>query len=238
MKYLLLELKYMYNEFLVECKLRKEYQELRTNGFLVKEGFLSTSECEDIILQIESNIINGNISWKDEQESDIRIFNFKPENYFFINKSIDINSLYAKYISKNKQHKFIMANKLVYKEKNKGSGGGWHRDNLNRRQLKYIIYLNDVNEENGAFEYIPKTHKVSSKLFTNGFSNSFRYSPEKIDKFYPEKSIKFSAKAGTLIVFDSSGLHRGTPILKGNRYALTQYMFDSPVPSHIKRLFV
>jgi len=32
----------------------------------------------------------------------------------------------------------------------------WHQDLENRRILKVIIYLSDVSEEHGLFEYIPK----------------------------------------------------------------------------------
>lgn len=238
MKYLLSELKYIYNGFFIKINPYKEYKQFKREGLLVKKNFLTKDQCENLISQIDLNIKNEKISWKDKEESDVRIFNFKSKTKIFKSENIDLESFYRKYISSVECNKFIMANKLVAKENNLGSGGGWHRDNLNRRQLKFMIYLNDVNEDNGAFQYIPKTHKVSSKLFTNSLSNNFRYSPKKISKLYPEKSIKLSAKAGTLIVFDSSGLHRGSPILKGKRYALTQYMFDSPIPRHIKNLFV
>ena len=238
MKYLLSELKYIYNGFFLKINPSNEYKQFKRDGFLVKEKFLTKDQCHNFITQIDLNIKNDKISWKDEKGSDIRIFNFTSKTKIFKNENIDLDCFYRKYISTKECQKFIMANKLVAKENNLGSGGGWHRDNLNRRQLKFMIYLNDVNEDNGAFQYIPKTHKVSSKLFTNSLSNNFRYSSNKINKLYPKKSIKLSAKAGTLIVFDSSGLHRGSPILKDKRYALTQYMFDSEIPLHIKKLFV
>lgn len=237
MKYLLTELKHIWNELFVHCEGQAEYQELKDKGFLVKENFLSKIECELLISQVESYVENGLISWIDELESDVRIFNFSSD-VFSSNEHLDISGLYAKYISSNTCNKFIMANKLVYRENNKGSGGGWHRDNLNKRQLKFMIYLNDVDENGGAFEYIPESHKVSSKFFTNSFNNNFRYNSDDISKLYPNKSIKLSGKAGTLIAFDSSGIHRGSPILKGKRYALTQYMFDREVPLHIRNLFV
>lgn len=237
MKYLFTELKHIWNELFVRCDVQAEYQELKVKGFFVKENFLTKMECDLLISQVESYVENGCISWIDEVESDIRIFNFSSD-VFSTNDHLDLYGLYAKYISSKTCNKFIMANKLVYRENNKGSGGGWHRDNLNKRQLKFMIYLNDVDEYGGAFEYIPESHKVSSKLLTNSFNNYFRYDLDDISKLYPNKSIKLSGRAGTLIAFDSSGLHRGSPILKGKRYALTQYMFDGEVPLHIKKLFV
>ena len=46
-----------------------------------------------------------------------------------------------------------MANKLIYKKGNLGSGGGWHRDTFFKKQLKFIIYLSDVGEKNGELFY-------------------------------------------------------------------------------------
>ena len=234
MKYLLYDLKYQINEIYTKSINSIDYSEFKKTGFLVKRNFISKEDCNNFINQIDLNIKNGQVSWADETMSDHRIFDFKSKDIF---KSL--NNLYQKYISKKSCNKFIMANRLTYKKDNKGSGGGWHRDNLNRRQLKYMIYLNDVNEDNGAFEYIPNSHNNRSKFLTNGFSNHvYRYSSEEINHFYDNKSIKFSAEAGTLIIFDSSGLHRGSPVKKGVRYAFTQYMFDSSIPNHIKNLFV
>ena len=131
-----------------------------------------------------------------------------------------------------------MANRVRYEDNNLGSGGGWHRDSLNRRQLKFMIYLNDVSSENGPFEYLLKTHSASNKFLTNKFlTKKVRYSNSEIEEFQKENPSKtFYAKKGTCIVFDSSGLHRGTPIKKGERYAITKYMYDSSIPKHMNDL--
>jgi hypothetical protein len=39
-----------------------------------------------------------------------------------------------------------------------------------RHQLKFIVYLNDVEESNGAFGCIPGSHKIGRKLFQDGWS--------------------------------------------------------------------
>jgi ectoine hydroxylase-related dioxygenase (phytanoyl-CoA dioxygenase family) len=38
-----------------------------------------------------------------------------------------------------------------------------------RHQLKFILYLNDVNGSNGAFTCIPGSHKVGRQLFHQGW---------------------------------------------------------------------
>ena len=52
-----------------------------------------------------------------------------------------------------------------------------------------------------------------------------RFSEEDIKSLSNEKKITLTGNAGTLILFDGSLIHRGTPILKGKRYALTNYYF-------------
>ena len=58
---------------------------------------------------------------------------------------------------------YVMANKVIYKDYNLGSGQGWHKDNI-ARQLKFMIYLNDVDSENGPFQYLLKSQKIRKKI--------------------------------------------------------------------------
>ena len=43
------------------------------------------------------------------------------------------------------ENAFTMAAKIVFNDRNKGSGGGWHRDSINP-SVKAMLYLNDVDE--------------------------------------------------------------------------------------------
>ena len=54
------------------------------------------------------------------------------------------------------------------------SGGGWHRDH-HFELFKVMVYLSDVNEKNGPFSYIEKSHskitfhvckKIKTKFIT------------------------------------------------------------------------
>ena len=57
-----------------------------------------------------------------------------------------------------------------------------------------------------------------------GYPNT-RFSDQELNIFNKEKKITLTGKAGTLILFDGSLIHRGKPILDGKRYALTNYYF-------------
>jgi len=93
----------------------------------------------------------------------------------------------------------------------------WHRDNGSARFFKAFIYLKDVDEIDGPFEYIKNTHYKgdywdvlthSEKLERQGF-----YIPDKdmskYDKVLNENKIRCVGKAGDMVFADTSGIHRG-----------------------------
>ena len=57
-----------------------------------------------------------------------------------------------------------------------------------------------------------------------GYPNT-RFSDYELKILNKEKKITLTGKAGTLILFDGSLIHRGKPVLEGKRYALTNYYF-------------
>ena len=57
-----------------------------------------------------------------------------------------------------------------------------------------------------------------------GYPNT-RFTDQELNILNKEKKITLTGKAGTLILFDGSLIHRGKPILEGKRYALTNYYF-------------
>lgn len=113
------------------------------------------------------------------------------------------------------------------------SGNGWHRDAF-FSQFKAMLYLTDVSKDNGPFEILPGSHKLSSVL--SGISKARlgymqnRLSDKEAGRL--EKVLSVPRKtlvgdAGTLILFNSSAVHRGRPINNGERFALTNYYFPT-----------
>jgi hypothetical protein len=96
----------------------------------------------------------------------------------------------------------------------------WHIDKEDRKILKIIIYLNDVHEENGAFQYIPKN-------LTSTIAKSLKYKAGYIqDKVMQEvissKLYKScTGVAGTVIMADTSSIfHRGKPPITSDRFTI------------------
>ncbi|HWU56062.1 MAG TPA: phytanoyl-CoA dioxygenase family protein [Rhizomicrobium sp.] len=115
---------------------------------------------------------------------------------------------------------------------NRGSGDGWHRD-AHGFQFKSILYLSDTTSENGPFEYLTGSHKdwrvgVDTALADlPGYPNT-RFTNEQIEALSPAiggRRKSFPADAGTLLLVNTSGIHRGQPLTGGTRYALTNYYY-------------
>ena len=85
---------------------------------------------------------------------------------------------------------------------------------------------------------MPKS--ILSGIIDLGFNqNQYRYTQKEIDRIDQRLLRTIDGKAGTLVLSDARGLHRGKPIEEGERYALTIYSIDmEKLPSHIEALSV
>ena len=121
---------------------------------------------------------------------------------------------------------------IVAAATNRGSGDGWHRD-AHGFQFKSILYLVDTTPENGPFEYIQGSHKGWRVGLDTAFGDlpgypNTRFTDAQIENLsnrFPGRRKSFPAKAGTLLLVNTSGIHRGRPLEKGQRYALTNYYY-------------
>ena len=221
-------------------------KELRLNGFCTINEFINHRKCDELISLIDKHA-SEDYCWRDKYNSDIRIFGIENIENDFKNifKKMNLYNVFKKYISINKIYETVMAAKMTFNEKNIGSGGGWHRDTSNRRQLKFILYLSEVSEDNGCFQYIEKSHLLNSKfssakILKNNFISQ-RYSNNEANLISNKLKLKIKSitgSKGSFIVVDTSGLHRGKPMNSGVRYALTNYMSEAPFGTSITDLIV
>jgi hypothetical protein len=93
----------------------------------------------------------------------------------------------------------------------------WHVDPNDRRYPKIMVYLDDVTEENGPFQYIPSTFKSELVCFNGRKSVS---DEEMASRVKPEHWRSVCGKSGTVIIFDSANVfHRGA-VTFSERYSL------------------
>jgi len=224
------------------------FRKSRFEGIKIFENYLSTDKCDELIANIEKYIDEGKSTWVDSEESDFRIFGVDRINNQFMSaltsneKFNELDQVYENYTGQKiiEQESFIMCNRIKFKDNSKGSGGGWHRDRFNKRQVKLIIYLNDVTVENGAFQLVRGSEKPLSKLlrcFTDlELPGKLRYGNDLQSK----DIMSVEAKKGSLVMVDSTCIHRGMPVKSKSavRYAMTLYSFENKIPSHIEKQLI
>jgi Phytanoyl-CoA dioxygenase (PhyH) len=94
----------------------------------------------------------------------------------------------------------------------------WHKDSEDRKMVKVIIYLNDVQEKQGPFEYIPasltsftrlNSYRVDYLLQQSGYLG---INDEQLEKIISKSDWKSCpGPAGTVVIVDPrTALHHGT----------------------------
>jgi len=211
-------------------------------GYYVIKNYLNSKNCEFIKKKIRLFVKeNPKHIIIDKEKSDFRIYgaeliNSKIKNYFV---SKYIKSIGEEYSENKLINIMTMANITKFINRNKGSGNGWHRDGLNF-QYKSILYLSDVDLNNGPFQIIENS-KDRNEIFKFSIRNNIspsntRFSDKFIQDRINNKKLKLKTivgKKGTLILVDTSIIHRGSPLKSGKRYALTNYYY----PKNLKKIY-
>src|SRR5262249_25868767 len=105
----------------------------------------------------------------------------------------------------------------------------WHRDFNDRHLLKAFIYLVDVDEETGPFEYVPGSApggELDSLWPWRPLGEN--YPPQdKLAERIDGRAVTFTAPKETLIFCNTSGFHRGG-FATGKPRVLATLTWDSP----------
>ena len=222
---------------------------LKKRGIVVLKNFYSAKRCDDLRQNLSQKIKNTDNRfhiWESQDGSDRRLFGVDRIDGYFEDfyKDRFILNVISSYERSNEFDGFTLGSTLKHTENNLGSGGGWHRDRSDSHQTKAMLYLSDVGEEEGPFQYLYGSHKLLNKIYDSLFHgfhfNKTRFNETQVSKLINKRyqTKVFAEKKGTLIIFDSSGLHRGKPIQsKIERSSLTNYFwFNQKIPDHIKSL--
>ena len=222
-------------------------KDIDRHGFHIVPGFWNKEKCQQVIQEIENYLVLPDKKiWHDPLFSDQRIFGVdkisKYSKEFY--EDLHINKTFDVLVPKFKRVGLVMGAKLQAIEGNLGSGQGWHKDSAREDQFKAILYLSDVNEKNGPFQYVDKSnralHKMKMRFLCGSGKFQDRFDSEKEKEFLgKEKTTVVTGFAGTLILSNTSGIHRGIPIIEGSRYALTIYSwYHNSIPEHIRKLMI
>lgn len=208
---------------------------LREYGICILENMFDDKIVTNFIKEFEI-VFNNNkqhieILDKEDCSNDERIFHAEKYSKFindnFYNNSF-LNEIASKY--NRKLNKKTLLNKIIYENgKIKNSGAGWHRDNHNC-QFKALMYLSDVTNENGNFQFLTNSNTKQigyPKPRTPSYNT--RFHDETIDLIIKNNSNiilhDIVGNKGIVILVDTTYIHRGNIIKSGERKAMTQYFF-------------
>jgi len=105
----------------------------------------------------------------------------------------------------------------------------WHRDFNDRHLLKAFLYLVDVDEQTGPFEYVPRSAPGGEldKLWPWRPLGE-NYPPEdELAERIDGRAVTFTAPKGTIIFCNTSGFHRGG-FASAKPRVLATLTWDSP----------
>ncbi len=207
--------------------------EVERNGVCVVPGYWPHENCEMARAEVDRVIADypeyvhptaksdRRVYGADRVSSTIREFNADP----------DLTAIATRYNHESTRAAFTLGARLPFTEGNKGSGEGWHRDAF-LRQFKAIIYLADAKPENGPFQMLRDSHRPKQILQDMKVAGlhymQYRIPNDQVNMLIeasPERLMTFTGAAGTLLLIDTSTIHRGSPIKAGVRYALTNYFY-------------
>jgi hypothetical protein len=114
-------------------------------------------------------------------------------------------------------------------EEERRSSQRWHRDFNDRHLLKAFIYLVDVDEETGPFEYVPRSApggELDSLWPWRPLGENYPPEDELAERL-DGRAVTFTAPKGTIIFCNTSGFHRGG-FAKAKPRLLATFTWDSP----------
>jgi hypothetical protein len=107
----------------------------------------------------------------------------------------------------------------------------WHRDPEDIRLIKVFIYLGDIDANCGPFSYIPRTQPFGAKASADPeHTHPKRITDEEMRATVPQQDwLACTGPAGTMILADTVGFHRGGKPKIGNRILIT-FTYTSGTP--------
>ena len=99
-------------------------------------------------------------------------------------------------------------------EEQSGAAQLYHFDLDRLSFVKVFVYLTDVDENTGPHSYIKGSHKGYRGAT---FTRDGRFSDEEVAAAYPKEEYRICGPAGTVFIADTKGLHKGNPLIDGER---------------------
>jgi hypothetical protein len=182
---------------------------IKNDGAIILPNFFSKETVYSFLSDFQNpskeNLNNNNsgmVYYNNQKFISQTLIHSKTTFDFLINDKVQ--DIFQKYLDKYtlKANRFYLT-----------GGGGislWHHDEKNSgyssKGIILLVYFSDVlSLNNGPFQYIKKTHKISTKL------NDDYFLEKNIQLNHKNDIITCLGEAGTIILADSRVIHRATP---------------------------
>lgn len=229
-----------------EKKIEEISKEITEKGYFVYKNFLTDENCEKILnfclnqkLEIRPS---GDENWNSLKrpiffnktnpqavlyetpkntvlsEKNIANLIFNHEVILICNKYLDCTPIF--------DHASLSISTSYSKIADDKAAQKFHFDLDRPRWLKFLIYITDVDSNNGPHVFVEGTHKnngIDKSILSMGYK---RLEDEIVKEIYDNKIKKFENRKGTLIIEDTRGLHKGEVVKSGYR-CLLNIQFNS-----------
>lgn len=208
---------------------------LRRDGLVSLPGYWAGDRCERARGTIDRLMAaHPERVWRDPVDADHRIYGLErvdADARALLDDPL-LAEVAAVYWHARLDPAMVSAGRLEARPDNLGSGAqSWHRDGVTQ-PLKGILYLTDVGPEDGPMEYVKGTVRLRDQLRHIARSGAaFRQlnwddaGVARLERTSPGSVVTCTGRAGTLVLANTFGVHRGRPAARGPRCALTIYYF-------------
>jgi ectoine hydroxylase-related dioxygenase (phytanoyl-CoA dioxygenase family) len=208
-------------------------QEIRKNGIVVLEDALSPELLSSMVdefhqaLKIKALRIEDRPNRAHAKGTDLRRFGLSNLEAFFFSQ--DLRGISRAYWRGGIRHchEIYVARHVVG---GKGMAQDLHIDVIH--QLKFFVCLNDMSAKNGAFEFVPQSHRWSQRLRAERW-REITFENREITRDLPVDvgaPTPVEVRAGSLVVFDTDLFHRAGTVHEGERWVVRGHTWPSFTP--------
>ena len=221
---------------------KKINRDLQENGFVVFPSVISRQVCQNIISKIQlkktlPRLMDNEVGMRKRQ---VEVFDSEKLSAVFYEYSTDdileideIQDLIFDESILQIVQEYLGSNPIIdilalwwstnyNTTPDKIAAQNFHFDLDRFKWLKVFVYLTDVESNNGAHEFVKGSHKSGAIPFEILRKGYVRLTDEEVIKtFGDDKTIKLSAPAGSIIIEDTRGLHKGNLVTGNPRLMLS-----------------
>ena len=196
---------------------REASNSLKKNGYFIVKDYLSNEEVSSIV-DLFDRVVEGENSKFNFSAGRAGKIPYHDVQSIALRNVFDNKNIRRVFDSANNRKNMVLE-ELFFTENHVGTvhaTNSLHFDII--PTFKLLIYLDDTSESNGAFSFVPGSHKWTQK-FRKSNPNLISYENVEVSHKLPflGEEISFVGSAGSMILFNSEMFHRASDVRFGHR---------------------